>query len=205
MRFRVEDLPDDADAARQGLLRDMDEMEQMIRSVLHYLGEAGQAGPRETLDLASLVQDVVDDSTFVGHPVSLTDSRPALVEVDAIALRRVLSNLVENAVKYGGVATLRLRTTAGEAVVEVQDAGPGIDAAELEQVFQPFYRTRAAQGTATPGYGLGLAVCRSIARAHGGDVRLRNTLGQGLVAELHLPLVAGAAGAPQTAHQVDTA
>jgi two-component system OmpR family sensor kinase len=185
MRFRIEDAPD---AVREGMLQDVQEMEQMINSVLTFLREGSERGARERLDLASIVTDVVEDAVFVGQPVTLHGAEPARVEVDAIGIRRLLANLVENAVKYGRQAAVRLSIDHHDAVVEVRDHGPGLPADQLEQVFQPFYRTPEARASATPGTGLGLAVCRSIARAHGGDVSLSR--GQpGLVAQLRLPLV----------------
>jgi signal transduction histidine kinase len=190
MRFRIEDL--DEGATRTGMQRDIDEMEQMISSVLTFLRDAAEPRARETMDLASLVEDVVEDAAFVGQPVQLRASVPAHVDIDAMALRRVLANLVENAVKYGQRAELRLYTAQGDAVTEVRDHGPGLPDTQLERVFQPFYRAPGNQ-TDRPGHGLGLAVCRSIARAHGGEVRLRNVQG-GLVAELRLPLAAMPAG-----------
>jgi signal transduction histidine kinase len=103
-----------------------------------------------------------------------------------------MTNLVENAVKYGDSARVRLFTDRHEAVAEVHDNGPGLPEDELERVFQPFYRTPSAHASNKHGTGLGLAVCRSIARAHGGDVRL--SCGErGLVAQVRLPLAYGTA------------
>jgi signal transduction histidine kinase len=171
-------------------------MEQMISSVLVFIRDASEPGSRERLDLSTLVEDVVEDAAFVGNDVRLETSERAPVEVDAIGIRRLLGNLVENAVKYGDRACVRLFTDRHEVVAEVTDAGPGLPEDELERVFQPFYRSPDARASAKQGMGLGLAVCRSIARAHGGDVCLKRGA-QGLVAQLRLPLAygAGAVGA----------
>jgi two-component system, OmpR family, sensor kinase len=107
--------------------------------------------------------------------------------VGAIGMRRVLDNLVENAVKYGNDARVRLFIDREDAVAEVSDSGPGLSDRELERVFEPFYRSPAARASGKQGSGLGLAVCRSIARAHGGDVQLRRGA-QGMVAQMRLPL-----------------
>ena len=189
LRFRIEDAPDEL---RDGMLAEVDEMEQMITSVLNFIRNASEPGARERLDLRSLLEDVVEDAVFVGKDVTLEDSERAPVEVDALGMRRLLNNLVENAVKYGDKARVRLFTDQQDAVAEIRDNGPGLPDEELERVFQPFYRAPAARASAKHGTGLGLAVCRSIARAHGGDVRL--TRGpHGLVAQLRLPLVYGSA------------
>lgn len=189
LRFRMEELPDEV---REGMLAEVDEMEEMISSVLAFIRDASEPGSRETLDLRSILEDVVEDAVFVGKPVTLEDSEPAAVEVDPLGMRRVLGNLVENAVKYGDSARVRLFTDRQEAVAEVHDNGPGLPDEELERVFQPFYRAPAARASNKHGTGLGLAVCRSIARAHGGDVQLRRGE-RGLVAQVRLPLSYGAA------------
>lgn len=189
LRFRIEDVPD---ALRDDMLAEVDEMEQMISSVLTFIRDASEPGLRETMDLRSIVEDVVEDAVFVGKPVTLEEGGRAEVEVDPLGIRRLLGNLVENAVKYGDTARVRLFTDQQEVVAEVRDNGPGLPEDELERVFQPFYRTPAAQASNKHGSGLGLAVCRSIARAHGGDVRLRRG-DDGLVAQLRLPLAYGAA------------
>ena len=190
LRFRIEDAPD---ALREGMLAEVEEMEQMISSVLAFIRDASEPGSREMLDLRSLVEDVVEDAAFVGKPVLLEDSMPANVEVDPLGIRRLLGNLIENAVKYGDRARVRLFTSQQEAIAEIHDDGPGLPEEELERVFQPFYRAPAARASSKHGTGLGLAVCRSIARAHGGDVQLRRA-DHGLVAQLRLPLAYGSMG-----------
>jgi two-component system, OmpR family, sensor kinase len=77
---------------------------------------------------------------------------------------------------------------AGHAVVEIDDDGPGIPPADTERVFEPFYRREPSRSRQTGGIGLGLAVVRSIARGHGGDVNLINRVGGGLTARVQLPL-----------------
>jgi signal transduction histidine kinase len=184
LRFRIEDVPDDV---RAGMLEDVQEMELMIGSVLSFIRDASVASARERMDLSSLVEDVVEQAVFVGKNVQLQRVESAQVEVDPIGMRRVLDNLIENAVKYGHLAHVRLFTDGHDAVVEIGDRGPGLPASEIEQVFKPFYRTAQARSSRAAGSGLGLAVCRSIARAHGGDVMLRSG-SHGLVAQVRVPL-----------------
>lgn len=184
LRFRIEDVPDDV---RAGMLDDVEEMERMIGSVLSFIRDASVVSTRERMDLASLVEDVVEQAVFVGKDVLLQRTEHAQVEVDAMGMRRVLDNLVENAVKYGHQARVRLFTDGADAVVEISDRGPGLPADELERVFKPFYRSPQARASRASGSGLGLAVCRSIARAHGGDVVLRSGP-HGLLAQVRVPL-----------------
>ncbi|MFM9926433.1 ATP-binding protein [Variovorax sp. H27-G14] len=184
LRFRIEDVPDDV---RAGMLEDVEEMERMIGSVLSFIRDASVVSARERMDFASLVEDVVEQAVFVGKNVLLQRTEPARVEVDAMGMRRVLDNLVENAVKYGHQARVRLFTDGADAVVEISDRGPGLPADELERVFKPFYRSPQALASRAAGSGLGLAVCRSIARAHGGDVVLKSGP-HGLLAQVRVPL-----------------
>ncbi len=190
LRFRIEDVEEDL---RVGMLHEVDEMEAMITSVLAFIRDASEPGSREKLDLSTIVEDVVEDAVFVGRDVELTLNEKAPVEVDAIGMRRLLANLVENAVKYGDHARVRLFTDRSDAVTEVSDDGPGLPDDELERVFEPFYRASAARASDKQGSGLGLAVCRSIARAHGGDVSLMRGE-RGLIAQVRLPLAYGARG-----------
>ena len=187
MRFRLERAPADL---KPGMLGDVAQMDDMISSVLVFMRDGSEPSVRERLDLRSLLECVVDDAAMVGGDAVLDPGAAASVEVDSLGVRRVVTNLVENALKYGRKAHVRLFIDAGDAVTEIADAGPGLPDEELERVFAPFYRaanTRAHK----PGIGLGLAVSRSIARAHGGDVRLIKG-DQGLVAQLRLPLAQAA-------------
>jgi len=110
-----------------------------------------------------------------------------LVEVDPLGMRRLLGNLLENALKYGETARVRVSLRDTQAIAEIIDDGPGIPADERDQAFDPFYRGVQARSSDKPGSGLGLAVCRSIARAHGGDVHLEQR-SEGFVASVAVPL-----------------
>ena len=184
IRFKLEAAPDNVKAA---VLADVEQMEQMIASVLAFIRDASAGRPRERLDLLSLVECVVDDAAQTGQDVTLDeDSAAVTVEADSLGLQRLLGNLVDNAVKYGHRARIRVSDGEGDAVVEISDDGPGLSSMDLERVFEPFYRAEAARTLDGGGVGLGLAVARSIARAHGGDVILVSEV-RGLTARVRLP------------------
>ncbi|MES2722939.1 MAG: ATP-binding protein [Pseudomonadota bacterium] len=183
IRFKLEGAPTPLKAA---VLADVAQMEAMITSVLAFIRDASAARPRERLDLLSLLECLVDDAGDQELTV-LEDSKPVTVDADALGLQRLFGNLLDNAVKYGARGRVRVFQDDGHAVVEIADDGPGLEAGELERVFQPFYRAEAARTLDGGGVGLGLAVARSIAGAHGGDVVLVSTAA-GLVARVRLPL-----------------
>jgi signal transduction histidine kinase len=140
---------------------------------------------------AKLVSDIDQMDQMMaadtGADVALVPSPAVVIDGDSLALRRLLTNLIDNAVKYGGGARASLRSQPGFAIIEIADEGPGLDGEELEQVFEPFYRHEPSRNRETGGIGLGLAVVRSVARAHGGDVTLHKRPGRGLVARVMLP------------------
>ena len=191
LALRVESLQDAGDRQRFG--RDIAEMDTMIRATLDYLRGAADAEPWVNLDLTALVGSLVEDQQDAGHDVAVEpgDGMPiAPLRAQASALRRCISNLLDNAVRYGGAARVRLMHDAQGVCVVVLDRGPGIPEAELAQVLQPFYRVEASRNRNTGGVGLGLASASDIARQHGGSLQLSNRVGGGLQAELRLPRVA---------------
>ena len=188
LRLRAEALPAGEDRAR--MLADLDLMDRMVAATLDFARDDVAAERRQRLDLASLVQAIcdecgADESDGVERARYLG---PDYLEIVAapLALSRALRNVVENAVKYGGRAEVVLGLGSAGAEIAVCDAGPGIPEAELDRVFEPFYRLDRARDAG--GSGLGLAIARNVLRAHGGEISLENLPGGGLRARLTLPL-----------------
>jgi signal transduction histidine kinase len=142
---------------------------------------------RTAIDVNALLQALQADQQAMGRSVAVEGRalRP-YVGVPTL-LRRALGNLVDNAVLYGGSATLQVDDAPDRLTLTVLDEGPGLPPAELERVFEPFYRLEASRNRATGGTGLGLGIVRSIARLHSGDVVLQNRPVGGLAAVLSLP------------------
>jgi signal transduction histidine kinase len=186
IRFKVEAAPAPLKAS---VLADVEQMEQMIGGVLAFIRDEGAPRRREKLDLLSLIECVADDAAMVGGQVEIVDGAPVTVDGDPVALQRLFSNLVDNALKYGGEARINVRQDGAAAVVEIVDPGPGLSPDELGRVFQPFYRTDASRNLDNGGVGLGLPIARSTARAHGGDVELTSSPGA-TVAIVTLPAAA---------------
>jgi signal transduction histidine kinase len=168
------------------MLRDLDEMETMIRETLALAREDANPEPRAKLAFAQLLAESVEDLEHVKLEID-----PALsavtIEAQPVALKRAVANLVENAVVYGKGAKVRLSQSKKDYEIRIEDEGPGIPEAELERVFRPFYRLEASRNRDSGGAGLGLAIARSVVRSQGGDIVLENRPEGGLRATIALP------------------
>ncbi|ACG78315.1 sensor histidine kinase [Phenylobacterium zucineum HLK1] len=185
LRFRIEALPEEQ---RAKFSSDLDQMEEMITATLAFVRDTSRTGERTPLELSSLLESLCDEMAETGARTEAERGEKVVLEGDPMALRRLFANLLENAVKFGGGARARVFREESHAVVEIDDEGPGIPPSEAERVFEPFYRREPSRSRQTGGIGLGLAVVRSIARSHGGDVTLANRSGGGLRARVLLPL-----------------
>jgi two-component system osmolarity sensor histidine kinase EnvZ len=192
LKVALEMLPADVDPSLlEAMSLDLDEMNHLIGLALE-LGRELAAGQRESVDLRDLLSEVAESGRRAGGAVQWSPAESCPVEVNVIGLRRVLENLLGNALRYGkgAVVTLELRCADGDAVIRVLDRGPGIPPGEREAVFRPFYRLERSRSTDTGGSGLGLAIVRQLADANGWRVELFERPGGGLVAQVTLPVVA---------------
>lgn len=185
LRLRAELVEEDE--TRERMLATLDEMQRTVEATLLFAREEATSEPTRVVDLAALVESVVEDLADLGGEVAFEGNTRIPYRCRPASLRRAVRNLVENALAYGRRAKVRLESAAGELRVVVEDEGPGIPEADLERVFEPFVRLEGSRSRATGGVGLGLAIARTIARGHGGDVRLRNRPEGGLAATLVLP------------------
>jgi signal transduction histidine kinase len=185
MRLRADLLDDDEQRLR--FESDLKEMEAMVTQTLEFMRGLGGNEARVPVDMMALLASLQADQQAMGRTVEIQGrvSRPC--PGVASLLRRALNNLVDNAVLYGGGATVCAEETPEALVLRVLDEGPGLPETELERVFEPFYRVEASRSRATGGTGLGLGIARNVARAHGGDLVLRNRPEGGLEARLTLP------------------
>lgn len=185
LRLRAELI--EVEEERGKTMATLDEMEAMIRSTLAFAREDAEHEPMQRVDLGALVQSLGDDLAEAGRPVVCADPPPLVLSCRPQALRRAVTNLIENAVRYGHCARVSVEARADSAVIQVDDDGPGIPEDRIEQVFRPFYRLEGSRGRETGGVGLGLGIVASVAYAHGGEITLANRPGGGLRASLRLP------------------
>ena len=152
LRFRIEGAPDDV---RDKVVADIDQMDAMISSALAFVRDATQPYERQRLELCSLVESVAVEMAETGLDVGTENAAPVVIQGDPVALRRLVTNLLDNAVKFGGCARARVYCEAGAAVIEVDDDGPGVPERERERVFEPFQRGEPSRSRETGGVGLG--------------------------------------------------
>jgi len=186
LRLRTEEVAD-ADE-RDKMLATIGEMDEMIGTTLAFARDEVHAEPRRKVDIAALLASVVDDMADAGLPVTMTPAAPLIHDCQPGALKRALTNLLDNAVKYGKRAQAAIATVGNAIEIAIDDDGPGIPEAELARVFQPFYRVEDSRSRDTGGTGLGLAIAQSIVQAHGGELTLANRTGGGLRACIRLPV-----------------
>ncbi len=186
MRINLEFVADDE--LRDGLLRNLDELQALTEQVLSAAKGAGGETPR-SVDLSALVESLCTDMDEIGEPVSWVNHSPAPISCRPNEIRRAVRNLVENAVAYGHRADVRISDTSDGYDVLVEDEGPGIPENVHQRVFEPFVRLESSRNGATGGTGLGLTLAKAIAEGHGGAVILENRGSGGLRARMHLPRV----------------
>lgn len=214
LKLRAEWIEDAG--VRDKILADLDEMTVMIAAALDYLRQGAQQEAEQLVAFTSLLQAVCDDYHDLGRPVRLTEAPPLQFDASGTifgpgdrgarrtlltfdqarvlrlrcrpdALRRALTNLIDNALKYGGMAEVMVQATSEEVIVDVLDEGPGIPEEEFANVLRPFYRLEQSRNRGTGGTGLGLAIVKSVIDAHGGTLELSNRARAGLRARVVLP------------------
>lgn len=152
---------------REKMAKEIEEVEALVASFIAFARDDPAEEARVRLDLAALLQSIADDHAEAGRDVTYVGDERAIITGQSLGLKRVFTNLVDNALKYGERARITLRREDSAVIIDVEDEGPGVPAAQRETVFEPFVRLNEE---GTRGAGLGLAAARSIARAHGGDI-----------------------------------
>ena len=187
MKLRAEigeETPD-----REKLLQDLAEIEHLVHEGIAYARSAhGNTEKSTRIDIASFVESLAFDYQDTGKAVTLVEKIDAAIVTRPQALRRILTNLIDNALKFAGDADLSIEKSADDTIaIRVLDRGPGIPSDQLDAVMQPFFRLEQSRNRGTGGTGLGLAIAHQLTLAIGGVLRLRNREGGGISAEVILP------------------
>jgi signal transduction histidine kinase len=184
LRLQVEALDNPPMQERIG--HELDEMEGMVHQALSLFRGLDDGEPPTAVDVNALLQKIRAECALLGGEVAVSGHAQLPFTGKAQALKRCLTNLIANAIKFGGEADVLVEDGA-QLIIRVRDPGPGIPVEELERVFEPFYRLETSRNRDSGGTGLGLSIARDIAQAHGGSLTLHNMPGGGLEARLVLP------------------
>ena len=185
LRLRTEMLEDDT--LRSKFEKDLDDMEAMVAQTLDFMRDASAREAVQRVDITALLESLQTDFQDTGAAVEIEGRVARPFDGRPLALRRCLTNLIDNALRYGKRATIKAEESADRIIVRILDEGPGIPEEEFEHAFEPFFRGESSRSRETGGTGLGLGIARNIARAHGGDVVLKNRSAGGLEAIVTLP------------------
>lgn len=195
MRLALEMLGDKPDPQLVESMRsDLDEMAELIGRTMEVAkGFEVDKEEDQEVDLSAFIEQLVAQyQTEEANDIEMCSTEPCLHTLNTVALRRVLSNLLENALHYGGDETIQVfcSRTSEKYVVQICDQGIGIPIDKREAVFQPFYRLEASRNKATGGSGLGLAIVKQLCEANGWNVQLLPKQGGGTIAQLEIHLKA---------------
>lgn len=185
MKLRAEMAEDSAD--KDKLIQDLDEVERLVKEGVAYARSAhGKEEKASRIDLASFIESLAYDYQDTGKAVTIGGLSDGAIVTRPHALRRILTNLVDNALKFAGSAEIEVHRQDGTVLIRVLDRGPGIRDDQLQAVLQPFFRLEQSRSRDTGGTGLGLAIAQQLVTAIGATLTLRNRDGGGLAAEIAL-------------------
>lgn len=184
LKLRLEKIDDDK---LQGQIRqDLDDMISMLDATLTYLHEQRTSEAPQWLDVQALVESLSENAQDQGANVQAS-GHCAPLQVQPMALRSCINNLMDNALRYAGQALITLQDQREQLVIRVIDHGPGIAPEQREAVFEPFFRLEGSRNRNSGGVGLGMTIAREAAQRMGGQLTLEETQGGGLTAVIRLP------------------
>lgn len=193
LRLRAEHIPNAAE--RSKAIADLDDMSRLIDDSLLAFEAGAPLRHEELVEISNLLSRETEERRAAGAEITLqlTNAVPAAqILGDPVGLRRLVQNVVENAIKYGGRADIRADVAQDHIEITIDDVGPGIDPAHHESIMEPFVRLERSRNRSTGGAGLGLAIARGVAETHGGSIALNNRAAGGLRVTIILPIfVAG--------------
>jgi signal transduction histidine kinase len=171
------------------MLGDLDQMRAMLESVLSFLRNDRRLQSMTLTDVAATLQLIADQFSDIGRKVGYDGPAHAMATLRPDDLHRAVTNLVENAARFGAETVIRLDVAADHITIDVEDDGPGISDAQKQSMLEPFVRGDEARNMdEAAGFGLGLSITNAIVLAHGGALSLHDRRPHGLVARIRLPV-----------------
>jgi signal transduction histidine kinase len=186
MRLRAELLDDEK--IKEKFTRDLSELEAMVTGTLDFMRGIETSEAMQLLDINALLESIQEDARESDQSIQIIGHSSMPYQCRPQAMKRCLSNLLENAIKYGGSAQVQVMQLPASLHIVISDQGPGVPADKLERLFDPFYRLESSRNRDHGGTGLGLTIARSIAEQHGGTLTLKNGVKKGVECHLDLPI-----------------
>jgi signal transduction histidine kinase len=191
LKLRTEYLANDINYEK--MIHDINEMEAMIRETLDYFRDIHTEEKLQRFDLVAMLNSLQEDALELHEKVTFKTELKKLVYTGAVnLLKRAFNNIINNAVSYGGTATIELTATSNTIEISISDTGPGLSQTDLEEVFTPFYRGENSRSRTTGGTGLGLTIAKEIIQMHQGSIILVNPVEGGLKVVINLPITCSA-------------
>jgi len=173
---------------QQKIINDLLEMEILLTNALDYSRGVAYQEDKHSLNIISLLQEITKNYVDLDYQIQLiAPQEPEFIQGCPIALKRCLTNIIDNAVRYGQKADITVTSNEVEVIITVKDYGTGVAAQELTRIVEPFYRVEPSRNKTTGGYGLGLSIAQSIIQAHNGQLQLTSPVGEGLCVQITLP------------------
>lgn len=185
LRLRVEHLPQTP--TRDAMLSDINHLDTLLTESLGYLRDNHGQEAIERTDIASALQTIASEFADVGFDVTYRGPNRLIVNCKPIAITRAISNLCDNATKFGKTVAIELRQIAGAVAIDVIDDGPGIEKQHRQRVLEPFVKIDESRGSSNTGFGLGLSIVSEIVQAHAGTLEFIDRQPHGLIVRVTLP------------------
>ncbi|MBX7146525.1 MAG: hypothetical protein K1X44_04360 [Alphaproteobacteria bacterium] len=187
LRLRCEMIMDQA--LKEKFLQTLEQMESMIKTTLSFARTDVMNENTRTVEIGALLESIADDFINLGkHIIFNNNQHPILLECRPIALKRAITNILNNAFQYGNIAHIESQKDEHDLIITIKDNGPGIPEDKFEEVFKPFTRLDPSRNAEQGSVGLGLSITRNIIKAHGGSLKLQNLSEGGLKVSIILPL-----------------
>ena len=185
LRIRAEFIEDVS--LRNEMLVTISEMQLMVEATLAFAKQDANQEKSIATDIYALLDSIVVDVRDLGAEISLHGDLGVVLMCRPLSIKRVFRNLIENAVRYGGIVKIKLHKSQKNIIITIEDDGPGVDAEKLDKIFEPFYRLDESRNTENGSVGLGLSISKTIIHAHGGEICADNITPHGLCVKVKFP------------------
>jgi signal transduction histidine kinase len=183
-RLRIEGIEDES--IKADLTGDLDYLETMVKGSLQIMTEGVEHENTSKIDLTEMLEAILRKEEILGLPIKINIDGKITMKGRSVALERLFSNLINNALTYGqGVEVTGQKKKTG-IFIQIKDKGPGLSDVDKEKVFKPYYRLESKLSDSHSGLGMGIA--RNIANVHGGELELKDRKGGGLIVEVYFPV-----------------